>query len=109
MNIHESLRLTKEELICIKGMDNYIEVHYFSEGNFKKAILRNTLKAMESFFEEDIQIFRCHKSYLINLRHVVDISGNAQGYRLHLEGLEITIPVSRSLNTQIKDILTIHP
>jgi DNA-binding LytR/AlgR family response regulator len=52
---------------------------------------------------DSTDIFRCHKSYLINLTQVAHISGNAQGYKLHLQNSTIEIPVSRTLNATIKE------
>jgi DNA-binding LytR/AlgR family response regulator len=49
-------------------------------------------------------IYRCHKSYLVNLAKVNHVSGNAQGYKLHLKDVEDQIPVSRKLNEEIKEI-----
>ena len=27
---------------------------------------------------------RCHRAYIVNINHIIHISGNAQGYRLNL-------------------------
>lgn len=61
-------------------------------------MLRSTLRRMEDALASWPQFFRCHRTYLVNLDKVAHVSGNAQGYRLHLEGLDDTIPVSRNLN-----------
>jgi DNA-binding LytR/AlgR family response regulator len=45
--------------------------------------------------------YRCHRSYLVNLNYIRHISGNATGYKLHLEGVNDLIPVSRNLNNEI--------
>jgi DNA-binding LytR/AlgR family response regulator len=45
-------------------------------------------------------LLRC--AYIVNLDQVLQLSGNAQGLRLHLKGIDTTIPVSRTLNNEIR-------
>ena len=56
---------------------------------------------MEKQLSDLPQFFRCHRTYLVNLDRVGHVSGNAQGYKLHLEGIDNLVPVSRSLNEEI--------
>jgi hypothetical protein len=51
------------------------------------------------------QFYRCHRTCLVNLYRVYKVSGNAQGYKLHVEGVEELSPVSRSLNEVIREKL----
>ena len=43
----------------------------------------------------NFHIIRCHRSFVVNLDHVIEVGGNAQGLKLHLNMLEDYIPVSR--------------
>jgi len=97
----ENLALYPEDLLFIRSADNYIEVFHQSENAIQKNLLRNTLKSMETILTDD-NFFRCHKSHLVNLNHVKHVSGNAQGYKLHLKATEEIIPVSRSNNDFLK-------
>lgn len=108
-NLSESLRLNPTDLIYIQSADNYITVYFYQFGKLSSTVLRNTLKSLEEQLINYPYLFRCHKSYLVNLNKVERISGNAQGYKLHIEGLSELIPVSRSHNKTIKDKLTIRP
>lgn len=105
----ENLILQPADLYYIKAADNYIEVYYRSAGEVSRRILRNTLKAVEQDLESHPDLFRCHKSYLVNLSHVHHLSGNAQGYKLHLQQVDEPIPVSRQHNESIKNRFAIHP
>lgn len=91
----------------IRSADNYIEVFY-SENNHKisNQLIRSTLKKCEMILEHYDQFFKCHKSYLVNLQKVKKVSGNAQGYKLHLENVDELIPVSRIHNDTIKTKLS---
>jgi len=87
-----------EGFLYAEAADNYSKVFYRGR---QPALIRSSLKQLEEQFRENQRIFRCHRTYLVNLDRVIHISGNAQGYKLHLEGVEQLIPVSRSLNGQI--------
>lgn len=92
-----------DDIIFIKSADNYIEVYYVGENEkFSSQLIRATLKKCEALFQNHSQFFRCHKSYLINLNHVKKVSGNAQGYKLHVQHTDELIPVSRIHNETIK-------
>ena len=60
----------------------------------KKTLLRGSL----SRFEEQAHhpdVVRCHRSFVVNLRQVASVSGNAQGYKLQLQNYPSPIPVAR--------------
>jgi hypothetical protein len=46
-------------------------------------------------------IRRCHRSYMVNLQKVYRVSGNAQGYKLHLWQVAEPLPVSRGYAKQV--------
>jgi DNA-binding LytR/AlgR family response regulator len=69
-------------------------------------MFRSTLKKMEGQLQAYPFFYRCHRAYIVNMNKVVHISGNAQGFKLHLAGLDDTIPVSRSLNEEIGEKLS---
>ena len=96
-NQNEELHLKSTELKYIESANNYVEVNFKNE----KKLLRSTLKKMEIQLKEYPQFYRCHKKFIVNLNQVESISGNAQGYKLHLKGSDVLIPVSRSLNDEI--------
>lgn len=84
-----------------ESADNYVRVFTLEDGKLSRQIVRNTLKNFESSFPSDDAVFRCHRAYIVNLKKVSHISGNAQGYKLHLEGVDEPVPVSRNLNKEI--------
>ena len=51
----------------------------------------------------DIHIIKCHRAFLVNLRHVVKVSGNAQGYRLQVGECREEVLVSRAYIRVVKD------
>lgn len=100
-NQHESLQLAITDIRFINAADNYIKVHYLEAGKPVQTVLRSTLKKAQSLLEDHPQLFRCHRAYIVNLAAVSHISGNAQGFKLHLRDIPEPIPVSRNLNDEI--------
>lgn len=89
----------------ITSADNYVRI-YFVKGNQSVShLLRNTLRKAEEVLAADLRFFRCHRAYIVNLLEVEHVSGNAQGYKLHLRDVEETVPVSRNLNKQLTERL----
>lgn len=105
-NQNEELVIDSSDLLFIKSADNYIEVFFLKEEKVEVTLLRNTLKNVELIFNNNENIIRCHKSFLVNLQYVKKVSGNAQGYKLHLNFTDIPVPVSRKLNDFVKEKLT---
>ena len=104
-NEKESITLAPAEFLFIKASDNYVEIHYSENGRVSRKVLRHTLKKISGSLVHHPGLFRCHKSYLVNLRNVIRVTGNAQGYKLHFPGVDFVVPVSRQYNDQIKDLL----
>jgi hypothetical protein len=74
---------------------NYTDINSLDENTLKKVTYRVTLSSLETQLKEASSIVRCHRSYMVNLKKVKNISGNAQGLRLELINQSEIIPVSR--------------
>jgi hypothetical protein len=105
----DDLVIAESALRFIRSADNYAEVHYRVDRRLERRIVRATLKEISDRLADRPALYRCHKSYLVNMEAVERISGNAQGYKLHLEGVELPVPVSRSNNETIRTHLPVRP
>jgi len=74
---------------------NYTDINSLDENTLKKVTYRVTLSSLETQLKEASSLVRCHRSYMVNLKKVKNISGNAQGLRLELINQSEIIPVSR--------------
>lgn len=101
-NAGEGLQLAPQELLYIAAADNYIKIYHLEQGLVKQTLLRSTLKKAAAGLADHPQFFRCHRTFLVNLDHVSNISGNAQGYKLQLSHTPEWIPVSRSLHEEMR-------
>lgn len=93
-NDKDSIELSTESLYFIESSDNYSTIYYEKQGKLQKELLRSSLTRLESQIPSE-NIVRCHRSFIVNLDKVEKVTGNAQGYKLHLEALELLVPVAR--------------
>lgn len=95
-NLTEVLTIDSNSLLYITTADNYIELFWKEDSQIKKTLLRNTLTNIEREIKRQCEfITRCHHSYVVNLKQIYSFSGNAAGYKIILDGISISIPVSR--------------
>lgn len=104
-NQQDTLQLDTAMILYLSAADNYVQVFYLENGRPVKRMIRATMKKMEEALAAHPQFFRCHRTYIVNLEKVENVSGNAQGYRLHLGGTGDSIPVSRNLNETLRSKL----
>lgn len=98
-NNKDNLSFKINTLIYVTSESNYACFFIKNDENIiKEYILRLPLKDVEAQLKEFSEIFRCHKSYLINTSYINEVSGNARGYYFHMNNIKIDIPVSRSIN-----------
>jgi hypothetical protein len=97
----QGLELALDAFYFAKADDNYVEIYVGNDRQLERKILRTTLKSVETALAPWPEVFRCHRSYLVNLRHVASIEGNSQGYRLGLPGHQV--PVARNLAKALKE------
>lgn len=97
--------LVIDDLLFIESADNYCSVVFLQEGKVKKELIRSSLSRLEGQIKQK-KITRCHRSFIVNLEKVNFITGNAQGYRLLLEGTDDYVPVSRKYSAVIDSL---HP
>jgi hypothetical protein len=104
-NGKDPIAVAADDLLAITSADNYCKLYIQEAGAVKTVILRSSLKRLEGFLAGQAAFWRCHRTALVNLPAVMEVGGTAQGYRLYLHGLGETIPVSRSLNGELREKL----
>jgi len=93
-NKSEWIKLRPKDLILLESADNYVSVHYRENDKIQKKLLRSTLTKLEDQITIP-SIFRCHRSYMVNLNQIKQVEGNSRGLQLDLLDIPQTIPVSR--------------
>lgn len=97
-NEKDTLTLTAVDLLYIESSDNYCTVYHLREGKLQKPLLRSSLSRMETQLVAQPRLVRCHRSFIVNLDQVERVTGNAQGYKLHLFDGQLEVPVARRYN-----------
>lgn len=80
---------------------NYIDFYFDKNGETRFNTYRINLTAFEKQLNASY-LHRCHRSYLVNLNKVTNVTGNAQGLKLILDDNVTTVPVSRKYIPEIK-------
>lgn len=91
----EKIEIDTNSLLFIKSIENYVECYRKDGETVKTAILRSSLKRIEENLKAYPFLFRCHRTYVVNVKNIARVTGNSQGYKLVYDGVESSIPVSR--------------
>jgi DNA-binding LytR/AlgR family response regulator len=102
----EKLKLNLRSLLFIRSIENYVEIHWTDQGQIKTRLLRSTLKRIDEDFKAYPFLFRCHRTYLVNVKNIARVTGNSRGYRLGFKGVDYLIPVSRHNSKKLIQLLT---
>lgn len=97
-NGKEFINVNQAEFLYLKSSGNYVEIFYLSNGTPNKALIRNSLKAIEQTHENHPSIVRSHRSYLVNPAHIKSVM-RKKG-KLELDLGHATIPVSEKYEKQ---------
>lgn len=99
----EGIEINCNDLLYISALENYLEIIWLNQGSRQKSVIRNTMKNMEPILSENNNLVRCHRSFIVNLTHIKQVTGKSQNYKIELNFNNEEIPISRNYS---KDILT---
>jgi len=104
-NKTEYFRLFPRQLVVIKSSGNYIEVYYLKDEKLHTKLIRNTLKKTELMLSRHSEIIRCHRSFMVNTKHILQLKRNNDGLQLTLAHYPKNIHVSRQYALNVKQAL----
>lgn len=94
------LTLNANQIWCLHSDGNYVEVWYRNEaGEYERTVIRNTLARLNEQLPGRM-FLTCHRSWVVNPELVEEITGNAQGYRLHRENAPV-VAVARGRSAEV--------
>jgi hypothetical protein len=99
-NKNEQLKLEKEDLLFVKAVENYIEICFVDKN--KKVLSKTFRQTLSNVCEQAPFLEKCHRSYLVNLSTIAEISGNSQGAKISFTVGEKEIPLSKTYYKDIK-------
>ncbi len=103
---NETFSFSENDFYYAIAVGNYIDMCFLDENTLKKATYRISLSSFEMQLAETSNLIRCHRSYIVNLKKVENISGNAQGLKLELKNQTEIVPVSRKYIPIVKQFFT---
>ncbi len=63
-----------------------------------KELKRSSLKNIEEQLILPAPVaIRTHRTFLVNTKHIIKMTGNAQGYQLYFQNIDFAVPVSRAM------------
>jgi len=104
-NQNEILVLPVAEVVLIQSADNYVEIIFRDEGQFKRKLLRNTLRNIEQQVQQFSTFIRCHRTCIVNMHYIEKLHRNYQNQWLSLNGYSEKVPVSRQYLSKLREIL----
>lgn len=104
-NKTEYFQLLPKQLVLIKSAGNYVEVYYLKDEKLHTKLIRNTLKDTEQLLAKHPEIIRCHRSFMVNKRHILGLQRSSDGLVLSVAHYSKSIHVSRQYALNVKQAL----
>jgi hypothetical protein len=101
----DSLAIKVSSLLFIRSANNYIEVFWKEGETIKSQMVRCSMLNAEGILKEHKFIYKCHRSFIVNINFIDKIEGNSQGYRLYFENVNFPIPVSRNSLSKLQELI----
>jgi DNA-binding LytR/AlgR family response regulator len=101
----ENLTLLIAEVVFIQSADNYVEIVYKEGDNFRKKLIRNTLKNIELQIKQYSNFIRCHRICIVNMHYIEKLNQSYGNHWITIKGYHEKIPVSRQYLLKLKEAL----
>jgi DNA-binding LytR/AlgR family response regulator len=104
-NKADKILLRSADLVLVRSADNYTEIVYKENEQFKKKLIRNTLRNIEDRLGFYPGFIRCHRTCIINKDYIEKLVRDYAGQKIILKGYDAEIPVSRQYQLLVKEAL----
>lgn len=101
-NKNEVLKIEKGDLLFIKAVENYVEICFIDIN--KKVISKTFRQTLSKVCEQLPFLEKCHRSYLVNMYNIKEITGNSQGATISFVVSQKEIPLSKTYYKHIKSV-----
>ncbi len=103
----EKIIVAPEEIVLLESASNYVFVYLLNNNNVQKRLIRNNLKKLEKEMAAT-SLFRVHRSYIVNMIHVIFYEKKGEVFNLHLSSTDQIIPVSRKYKSRVVNFFSNH-
>jgi hypothetical protein len=101
----DSLSINVSLLLFIRSANNYIEVFWKDVNSIRNQMVRCSMAYAEEILKEHKFIFKCHRSFIVNINYIDRIEGNSEGYKLFFENVAFPIPVSKNFVGRLRELI----
>lgn len=109
-NKRDILTVFKNDLLYLRGADNYVELFLWKNDRTERLLLRGSLAAMLAQLEHDPDFLQVHRSYIVNFSQPVRLEGKSPAYMLLFDHATVEpAPVSRANVAPVREILARKP
>ncbi|UCH15237.1 MAG: LytTR family transcriptional regulator [Bacteroidales bacterium] len=98
-----NLNLLVSDVAFIKSADNYVEIVYKENNNFRKKLIRSTLKNIELQISQYTNFIRCHRTCIVNTLFIDKLDRRLNNQWLTIKGYDEQVPVSRQYLLKVKE------
>lgn len=102
------LSIKQDYVYYIVSADNYVNIFYQNKGKMAHCMVRTTLKHLEEALESR-GFYRCHRSYLVNIKKVKIVRKEREGFFIDLDMDGVSdIPVSKTYADKILKAISLN-
>jgi DNA-binding LytR/AlgR family response regulator len=98
----KDLIISKDDFLYIKAENNYCKVCFLKDKILNTQLIRLTLNQAQEQLTDIKFVFRCHRSFIINLNQIHKAKGNSKELKIYLNFCNQVIPVSRKSYFRMK-------
>lgn len=98
-------KVDPNDLLFIRSAGNYVEVFWKDFEVVRKVLLRSSLQNIEESLKEHSNIFKCHRTCLVNIDNISKLARSSQSYKVVFDNVEDVLPVSRNYSRQLQQLL----
>ena len=100
----QKLSLLPNQLIYAETSKNSTDFYWQNLMGFEKTTVQTSLANVEKELSAHPQFVRLHQNFVVNMRGIQEVEGNARGYRLRIARKNQAIPVSWKFHKKLEKI-----
>ena len=99
------ISISCEKLLFVESEGNYVRIWFFDDDQLQNKTIRNTLKSIENQLKEFPNILKVHRAFIININHVIKVTGNSQGSKVLMKASNKEITIARNYIKAFKNTI----
>ena len=103
-NTKENVSFSAKDFLYAEVIKNDLTIFYLDDNNVESRTFRMTLLQAMEIFSSCPNILRIHRSFVVNIDFVSDITGNSHGYKVALKEVDSQLPLSKTYAKKVLEI-----